>query len=71
MRQLDLTVLVLLVIGGLNWGLVGLAQTDLVNLVFGTSILARLVYVIIGVAAIYEVAVLSGLLHHGNRTALT
>lgn len=45
----------LLVIGGLNWGLVGAANFDLVATVFGEmSSLSRLVYVVVGVAALYQ-----------------
>ena len=43
---------VLLVIGGLNWGLVGLLNLNLVGAIFGP--LARLIYIIVGVAAGYE-----------------
>ena len=53
-QKLDFLVLLLVVIGGLNWGLVGLFDFDLVAAIFGTmSIAARIVYVIVGVAAIY------------------
>jgi uncharacterized membrane protein YuzA (DUF378 family) len=45
--------LVLLIIGGLNWGLVGLADFDLVAAIFGEgSMLSRIVYVIVGIAAV-------------------
>jgi uncharacterized membrane protein YuzA (DUF378 family) len=46
--------LLLLIIGGLNWGLVGLFNFDLVAAIFGGgSILARIVYIVVGAAAIY------------------
>lgn len=55
MRSLDVTAAVLLVIGGLNWGLVGAADFDLVATIFGAmSPLSRLVYVLVGVAALYQ-----------------
>lgn len=45
--------LVLLIIGGLNWGLVGLADFDLVAAIFGEgSLLSRIVYILVGLAAI-------------------
>lgn len=45
--------LILLIIGGLNWGLVGLADFDLVAAIFGQgSMLSRIVYIIVGIAAI-------------------
>lgn len=51
--------LILLIVGGLNWGLVGLFQFDLIAAIFGEmSVLSRIIYVIVGLAAIYA-AVLS------------
>ncbi len=51
---LDWTAMVLLVIGGLNWGLVGLFEYDLVAEIFGTlSTAARVIYTLVGIAAIY------------------
>ncbi len=45
--------LMLLIVGGLNWGLVGLFKFDLVATIFGEmSILARLVYVAVAFSAI-------------------
>jgi uncharacterized membrane protein YuzA (DUF378 family) len=46
--------LVLVIVGGLNWGLVGLLNVDLVELIFGSiPILQRIVYIVVGLAAIY------------------
>ncbi len=46
--------LILVVIGGLNWGLVGIFNFDLVATIFGAmSIVSRIVYILVGVAAIY------------------
>lgn len=49
----------LLIIGGLNWGLVGLFQFDLVAAIFGgaSSIVSRIIYTLVGFAAIYELFV--------------
>ena len=45
---------VLLVIGGLNWGLVGLIKLDLVQAIFGDmTTLSRIIYLLVGVSAIY------------------
>jgi uncharacterized membrane protein YuzA (DUF378 family) len=55
MKSLDVTAAVLLVIGGLNWGLVGAADFDLVATIFGEmSTLSRLVYLVVGLAALYQ-----------------
>ena len=51
---LDWIALVLVIVGGLNWGLVGLFSFDLVAAIFGAmSVLARIVYVLVGLAAVY------------------
>jgi uncharacterized membrane protein YuzA (DUF378 family) len=45
---------IIVVIGGLNWGLIGLLNVDLVAAIFGAmSILSRLIYIIVGLSAIY------------------
>ena len=56
MKALDVIVAVLLVIGGLNWGLVGLFQFDLVAAIFGgqSAALSRIVYILVGLSAIYQ-----------------
>ena len=60
LNVLDWIVLVLLVIGGLNWGLVGLFEFDLVNFLFSSvMILAKIIYVVVGLSAIY-VALVAG-----------
>ena len=53
-RALYLLALVLVVVGALNWGLVGLARVDLVATVFGgtDAVLSRVVYGLVGVAGL-------------------
>ncbi len=55
MKTLNLVALTLLIIGGLNWLLVGAFQFDIVAYLFGGSStgMARLVYVLVGFAALY------------------
>lgn len=71
MKALDTTALVLVVVGGLNWLLIGLFEMDLVSSVFGEgSGLARAVFVLVGLAALW---MLWGLLmnkssHHTEAT---
>jgi uncharacterized protein len=51
---LDWVSLVFVLIGGINWGLVGLFSFDLVDAILGTiPVLARIVYVLIGLSALY------------------
>jgi uncharacterized membrane protein YuzA (DUF378 family) len=55
MRALDIITLVLVIIGGVNWGLVGLFNLDLVAAIFGAgSGLSRIVYVLVGLSALYQ-----------------
>lgn len=58
MKALNVLTLVLLVVGGINWGLIGLAQFDLIALLFGgqASPLARMVDLFIGGSAVWQVA---------------
>ena len=53
MKTLDVIIAVLLVVGGLNWGLWGMFQFDLVAALFGgnTAALSRIVYSLVGIAA--------------------
>ncbi|MCB2230998.1 DUF378 domain-containing protein [bacterium] len=61
MKTLDIIVAILLVVGGLNWGLVGLLDFNLVAAIFGTSILATVVYTLVGVSALYQVLTLKSI----------
>ena len=55
MNILNPVTLILLIIGGLNWGLVGLFGFDLVAAIFGAgSILARSVYILVGISALVQ-----------------
>ena len=59
MKTLDVIAAVLLVVGGLNWGLVGVAHFDLVATIFDmkfgeTSALSSAVYLLVGLSALYQ-----------------
>ncbi len=55
MKSLNLATLALVIVGGVNWGLVGLFGFDLVATIFGAgSILSRLVYVVVGLSALWQ-----------------
>lgn len=60
MSILDWIALILLIVGGLNWGLVGVANFDLVGAIFqGTNdvgsdaAIAKIVYILVGLSALY------------------
>jgi uncharacterized membrane protein YuzA (DUF378 family) len=56
MNALDWVAMVLLIVGGLNWGLVGLLNFDLVAALFGTQTpFSRIVYVLVGLSALYSI----------------
>jgi hypothetical protein len=55
----DVLALVLVIVGALNWGLVGAFQFNLVTALFGQTILASIVFVLVGIAGMYLVARLS------------
>lgn len=57
MREL---VLILVIIGGLNWGLIGLFQFNLVEALFSGSLyfIARIVYALVGIAAAWSISFL-------------
>jgi len=53
---LDVIALILVIIGGLNWGLVGLFNFNLVTAIFGDMTLwSKIVYIVVGLAAIYTI----------------
>jgi uncharacterized membrane protein YuzA (DUF378 family) len=61
MKKLDVLTLVLLIIGGLNWGLVAIAEFDLVATVVGlefgqTNGWSRIIYGLVGLSAVYQAA---------------
>lgn len=55
MRLVNTVTLVLLIVGGLNWGLVGVFGFDLVAAIFGDmSPLSRIVYTLVGASALWQ-----------------
>ena len=55
MNILNKLTLLLLIVGGLNWGLVGLFDFDLVAALFGgMSLLSRVVYSLVGLSALFQ-----------------
>ena len=70
MKLLDVIVAILLVIGGLNWGLVGLFQFDLVATIFGgqSALLSRIVYTLVGLCAVYQAVQWKAIKHRWKST---
>ena len=66
MKAIKILALILVIVGGLNWGLVGLFNFDLVATIFGSmSSLSRIVYVLVGLGAV----VLAGVELLGKKQA--
>lgn len=58
---------ILLVVGGLNWGLVGFLDWDLVAAIFGDgSAIARVVYALVGLAAVYQLVRMPSMMKSGS-----
>ena len=56
MRAITTITLVLLIVGGLNWGLVGLFDFNLVAAIFGDmTVLSRIIYVLVGLSALWQI----------------
>lgn len=54
LNVVDCIALVLVIVGGLNWALVGILKFDLVAWIFGDmAVVSRIVYILVGVAAVY------------------
>ncbi len=67
MNIIQKTALVLTIVGALNWGLVGLFDFDLVAALFGDmSVFTRVLYVLIGLAALINVALFFVDLNHSR-----
>lgn len=54
MKTFDVLAAVLVVVGALNWGLVGTLKFDLVSALFGATIISSIVYALVGMAGLYQ-----------------
>ncbi|HBC84664.1 MAG TPA: DUF378 domain-containing protein [Clostridiales bacterium] len=59
MRIIDKIALLLIVIGAINWGLIGLFNFNLVDTIFGTaSLISRIIYVLVGISGLWGIKLL-------------
>lgn len=57
MKALDTTALILVIIGAVNWGLIGFFRFDLVAAIFGElTTFSRVVYALVGIAGLYAIS---------------
>jgi len=56
MRTLHVITLILVIVGGINWGLIGLFDYNLVDAIFGTmSLTSRIIYTLVGIAGLWAI----------------
>lgn len=55
MKVLDVIVALLLIVGGLNWGLVGVANFNAVERLIESSAIVHIIYILVGLAALYKI----------------
>ncbi|MCI9049820.1 MAG: DUF378 domain-containing protein [Coprobacillus sp.] len=58
MNMIQKIALVFTIIGAINWGLIGLFNFNLVETLFGTSMLSAIIYMIVGIAGIINIMLL-------------
>ncbi len=57
MKALDYTILLLVIIGAVNWGLIGFFRFDLVRMIFGNmTAFSRIIYALVGISGIYALS---------------
>ena len=56
MKAIDIIALILVIIGAINWGLIGLFKFNLVDTIFGTmSALSRIIYTLVGLSGLWSI----------------
>ncbi|MFQ8987796.1 MAG: DUF378 domain-containing protein [Intestinibacter sp.] len=59
MKVIDKIALVLVIIGAINWGLVGIFNFNLVDAIFGAmSIISRIIYILVGISGLWAIKIL-------------
>ncbi|HEY7477451.1 MAG TPA: DUF378 domain-containing protein [Actinomycetota bacterium] len=78
MRKLDIVALILAIVGALNWGLIAIAEFDLVATIFGmdfgeTSTISRVVYGLVGLSGVWLAVRFAAIVGHArtSTSALT
>lgn len=66
---IDWIALILVIIGGLNWGLIGLLGFNLVDSIFSAGLIANIVYVLVGLSALWLIVISAKLQKKGGMSA--
>ena len=53
MKSVDVVAVVLVIVGAINWGLVGVAKFNLVTALFGPTVISSIVFALVGLAGVY------------------
>ena len=57
MRSLNIITLLLVIIGAINWGLIGFFQFNLIDTIFGVgTVFSRIIYAIVGICGLYAIS---------------
>ena len=57
MKTIDYISLLIVIIGAINWGLIGIFQFDLIRVIFGNmSLVSRVIYTIVGICGLYSIS---------------
>ncbi len=57
MKTLDYTMLILVIVGAINWGLIGFFGFDLIRILFGDmTMLSRIIYAVVGICGLYALS---------------
>lgn len=68
-KGIDYTALTIVIIGAINWGLIGFFRFDLVSFLFGNmSLLSRIVYAVVGLCGLYLVSVYGRITDIGSES---
>lgn len=67
-KGLDYTALTLVIIGAVNWGLIGIFKLDLVNLIFGNMTwISRVIYTLVGISGLYLLSLYGRVMDFGSE----
>ncbi len=59
MKTIDTIALILIIIGAINWGLVGIFNFNLVDAIFGVmSVISRIIYILVGISGLWAIKLL-------------
>ena len=59
MKIIDTIALILVIVGAINWGLIGFFNVNLVDTIFGTmSIISRIIYALVGISGLWSIKLL-------------